>query len=61
MHGVGKASGVRRCVRRGLGPVPARSWRGQLFFAIFVCVVTLGEARHDCRGSRGSHQEVAHH
>ena len=54
MHGVAKASGVRRCVRRGLGAgagaVAARdpSHSGHRFpFEIFACVVTLGEARYD--------------
>ena len=42
---------MRRCARSGLGPAPAPGcvarW-AQLFFEIFVCVVTLGEARREC-------------
>ena len=46
MHGVVKASGVRRCVRRGCGAGLARdpSNSGHSL----ASVVTLGEARQDC-------------
>ena len=39
MHRVAKASGLRRCVRRGCGAA-------QLFLENFSRVVTLGEASH---------------
>ena len=42
-----KASGVRRCVRRGHRRAATNSGH-RFFFEIFVCVVILGEARHDC-------------
>ena len=53
LHGVAKASVVRRGVRGGCGAGAARVWNaprlivGVVFFEIFVCVVILGEARHD--------------
>ena len=40
-----KASNVRRCVRHSCGAVPAPGSVAR--WAIFVCGVALGEARHD--------------
>ena len=50
MHGVAKTSGLRRCVRRGLGAIATQrcvaGW-AWLFLEMFVCVVELKEGRHD--------------
>ena len=47
MHGVAKASGVRCCVRRGLG-ARLRGTVGIAFVRNFRVRSVIGGARHDC-------------